>query len=644
MKLKIGKQFRSFTINKSAIDKEKRTVQLSFSSEQPVERWWGIEILDHEKKSVNLRRLKRGGALLIDHTMSNQVGVIEEVLIDEADRVGRANVRFGRSAKAEEIFQDVIDEIRTNVSVGYQVNEAVLEHEVKDGLSTYRIMDWEPYEISLVACPADISVGIGRSEDEVGIREIEVKIPIKKEEGRGEGQTVRIVVPKEEERKMEKCPKCSAEMKDGKCAVCEEKARAAAALLPTPSALELEKDRRRGIENLCKINRIPDNIRDAWISQGLSMTDVSDQLLLVLEERGRVNPQSASKIGLTGKETEKFSLVRAIVACVDNDWRNAPFELECSKEVAKRLNRVAEQTKFYVPFEVLQREVEVPIHRDGRRDLSVGYGGGAYLVDTTNVGFIEMLRNRSVAMRMGARRLTGLQGNVTIPRQTGAATAYWLTSETNEITETQQTIIQVIMTPKTVGAYTEISRQLLLQSTPGAEGIVSDDLAQVVAIAADYAAIAGPGTSGSPLGIIYTPLVGTQSGTTLSYGGLLTMQADLASNNITPIRGGFVGTAATAAIMMAEMKVTNTFSPCWEGNMWDGSMCGFPAMSSAQTPTAGLLFGDWQELVIGEWGVLEVEVNPYANFKAGIIGIRAIYSMDCAVRRPLAFVWSATVT
>jgi HK97 family phage major capsid protein len=219
-----------------------------------------------------------------------------------------------------------------------------------------------------------------------------------------------------------------------------------------------------------------------------------------------------------------------------------------------------------------------------------------------------------------------------------------LTTEVSEIDESTQTIVQVVMTPKTVGAYTEISRQLLLQSTPGAEGIVSDDLAQVVAIAADYAALNGNGLAGQPLGVVYTPLVGTQSGTTLSYAGVLGMQSDLAVANITPIRGGFVGTPATAAIMMAEMKVSNTFSPCWEGNMWDGQMVGFPAMSSNQILTAGLIFGDWQELVIGEWGVLEVEVNPYANFKAGIIGVRAMYSMDVAVRRPLAFSWSVTVT
>jgi len=245
---------------------------------------------------------------------------------------------------------------------------------------------------------------------------------------------------------------------------------------------------------------------------------------------------------------------------------------------------------------------------------------------------------------MGARRLTGLQGNVTIPKHSGAATAYWLTSETTEIDESQQTILQVVMTPKTVGAYTEISRQLLLQSTPGAEGIVSDDLAQVVALAADYAALAGTGLAGAPLGIIYTPLVGTQSGTTLAYSGVLGMLTDLASANVTPVRPGFVGTPATAAIMMAEMKVANAWSPCWEGGLWDGTMIGYPAKCSNQIPTAGLLFGDWQELVIGEWGVLEVSIDPFANFKAGIIGVRAMYSMDVALRRPVAFCWSVTVT
>jgi HK97 family phage major capsid protein len=630
MKLKVGKQFRFFSINRTAIDKEKRTIELSFSSEAPVERWWGIEILDHNPKSANLRRLKRGGALLIDHDMRNQVGVIEEALIDGSDRMGRAKVRFGRSTKAEEIFQDVIDEIRSNVSVGYQVNEAVLEKEVKDGPSTYRITDWEPYEISLVSVPADITVGVGRSEDEIEAREIEVKLP-----------------PKKEERQMEKCAKCGAELKDGKCPACEALLKREADIAATrvieaqktPNALEMEKARIRGIDTLCKMNKLDERYREMWVTQGISLDKVAEDILKLLEERGKTNPQPESLIGLTGRETQRFSLTRAIRAAVDKDWTMAPFELECSRAVAQKLGKVNEPLKFFVPYEVQQRPVEF---RE-KRDVSVAASGGGYLVAVDNVGFIEMLRARSVAFRMGVRRLSGLVGNVTIPKQSGAATAYWLGSETTQITESQQTFVQVALTPKSCGAYTEISRQLLLQSSPGVEGLVTNDLATVVALGADTAILNGSGGA-QPQGIIGTSGIGSVSGTTMAAAGIIEFQTDVATGNVVPVSGGYVATPVVAGLLMTRGQLTYATSPLWNGGLWDGRMVGFPAMSSNQIPTGDLMFGDWNEVVVGEWGVLEVEVNPYANFQAGIIGVRAIYSLDCALRRAVAFSLATSVT
>lgn len=630
MKLKVGKQFRSFTIERSGIDKEKRTVELSFSSEAPVERWWGIEILDHGKNSVNLRRLKRGGALLIDHDMTKQVGVIEKVSIDGSDRVGRAIVRFGRSGPAEEIFQDVIDEIRSNVSVGYQIGEAVLEKEVKDGPSHYRITDWEPYEISLVSVPADITVGIGRSEDERDPREIEVIIPTKREE----------------KKTMEKCTKCGTELVGGKCLACEaamkkeEPARLEVRDLPkTPNAIEMEKIRIHGIETLCRMNKLDDRYRDMWIGQGISLDKVGDDILKILEERGKTNPQPATLLGLNHPETQQFSIIRAIRAAVDKDWSNAGFELECSRAISQKLGKVNEPYKFFVPYEVLQRPMDIR----SQRDISVAAGGGGYLVQTDNVGFIELLRNRSVAFRMGVRRLSGLVGNVTIPKQTGAATAYWLASETTQITESQQTFTQVALLPKSCGAYTEISRQLLLQSSPGAEGIVTNDLATIVAIGADLAVLNGSGGA-QPQGLLGTSGIGTWTGTAVTYALLIESQTDVATANVVPVSGGYVSTPAVAGILMAKSRFANTDTPLWQGNLWDGTVAGFTAMSSNQMPAGGCVFGDWSEIVVGEWGVLEVEVNPYANFQAGIIGVRAIYTLDCAVRRIVAFSWAASVT
>jgi HK97 family phage major capsid protein len=219
-----------------------------------------------------------------------------------------------------------------------------------------------------------------------------------------------------------------------------------------------------------------------------------------------------------------------------------------------------------------------------------------------------------------------------------------LANEAATITESQQTFVQLSLTPKSVGAYTEISRQLLLQSSPGAEGIVSNDLSRVVALAADLAVINGSGASGQPTGIINTAGIGSVTGTTLGYPGILEFQTDVAGSNVTPASGGYVTTPAVAALMMQRVKFTNTASPLWEGNVWDGSMSGFNAMSSNQMPAANMLFGDWAEVVVGEWGVLEIEVNPYANFQAGIVGVRAIYSLDVAVQRPFAFALATTIT
>jgi len=128
-----------------AVSDENRTVELSFSSEAPVSRWWGSEILDHGKKSVRLGRLTDGVALLMDHNTRDQVGVVEKAWVD--GKVCRAVVRFGRSERAEEIFLDVKDGIRKLVSVGYNIFEMVLEKSDKQGGETYRITDWEPFDI-----------------------------------------------------------------------------------------------------------------------------------------------------------------------------------------------------------------------------------------------------------------------------------------------------------------------------------------------------------------------------------------------------------------------------------------------------------------------------------------------------------------
>lgn len=149
------------------INKEKRTIDLSFSSELPVERWWGMEILDHSAGSCDLSRLQNSAPLLMDHDQRMQIGVVEKAGV--SDKRGQATVRFSQSPKAQEIFQDVLDGIRGKVSVGYSINKLVMEtmdgdpEADDDSEATYRATSWTPYEVSLVSIPADDTVGVGRS-------------------------------------------------------------------------------------------------------------------------------------------------------------------------------------------------------------------------------------------------------------------------------------------------------------------------------------------------------------------------------------------------------------------------------------------------------------------------------------------------
>ncbi len=589
------------------------TLQFALSSEQPVERYFGTEILSHDQGAVRMDRINRGAMpLLFNHNWDDPIGMVDGGQLLDGRLI--VDAHLFDTARAQEVAAMLAGGLR-NVSVGYRI----LDGEEDRKSNEVRVTDWEPYEASIVTIPADPTVGIGRGGD----TEFEVSF-----------------------RSINPAPNAdrSVAMTEQVNASAGASAGSQGQPAPQHSSLDLEQQRVRTIDSICKANGIDNNVRNLWVTGGTPIDKVGDELLAILKARGESNPQSVSKLGLTEAETKKFSLARAILAVRDDNWSKAGFEAECSREIAQRLGKVPDPKRFYVPLEV-QHDQRIARNDLNKRDLTVASAGaGGYLVETQNVGFIELLRNRSVAMRLGAMSLPGLVGNVTIPRQSAAGTAYWLASESTSITESQQTFVQVSLSPKTVGAYTEISRQLLLQSSPAAESIVNRDLSAIVALAVDQAAINGSGASGQPTGIINTAGIGSVTGTSIAYAGILEFQTDVASNNVQPVRGGYATTAAVAALLMQRVKFSSTASPLWEGNVWDGNVAGFPAMSSAQIPSANILFGDWNECVIGEWGVLEVEVNPYANFQAGIIGVRALYSVDVAVRRPFAFSLATSVT
>jgi HK97 family phage prohead protease len=169
---------RSFDLSRSSINEDARTVDVVFSTEtDKVERWFGVEILDHSPKAVRMERLNNAAPLLLDHSSRDQIGVIESASI--AGKTGTATVRFSKSARGEEMFQDVKDGIRSKVSVGYRVHDLKMERsDKKTGKDTYRVTDWEPFEISLVSIPADDSAGVREGASIFGQRAAELSTSI----------------------------------------------------------------------------------------------------------------------------------------------------------------------------------------------------------------------------------------------------------------------------------------------------------------------------------------------------------------------------------------------------------------------------------------------------------------------------------
>lgn len=578
-------------------------VTFSASSEAPVERFFGTEILRHDNKAIRMQRLQGGAApLLFNHNWDDPVGMLTGGRVKDGRLI--VDAKFFDTDRAHEV-KAMLDGGLRNVSIGYEIHEVV--EDKKRG--TYEATDWTLLEASIVTIPADPSVGIGRSAEDQAVKPVRIT-------------------------RMETTPANPATTKEAIMAeVIDAPAGENAETRMTPDQIEAQ--RKEAIGNLCRANKIDERIERQWIESGADFKEVSDGILAVLKKRSEQNPQSVAKLDMSATEVRRYSLMRAIRASKTNDWKHAGLELEAHKAIAQKTGRMPEmQNGFFIPFDVQQRDMTV-----------AGVSGSNYLVATDNLAssFIELLRNRSVAMQMGATRLSGLVGNVTIPRQTASGTAYWLASEATDITESQPTLGQLSLSAKNVAALTEISEQMMRQSSPDAEQLVMSDLAKVVALAVDVAIIRGSGSSGQPQGIVGTSGVGSVTGTSIDYAKVLEFQTDVAANNALVAGCGYVTTPAVAALLAQRMKVSNDYSPLWTGNLLDGDVTGFRAMSSNQMSTATMLFGDWSQVILGEWGVLEIATHA-TDFAKGLTGIRAWYTCDVGVRVPGAFSYASSIT
>jgi HK97 family phage major capsid protein/HK97 family phage prohead protease len=560
---------------------EDRTYEFPFSSEYPVARYFGNEILSHEGKAADLSRLNDGAPLLFNHNPDKVIGVVERAYIDGSKRRGYARVRFSRNPFAQEILSDVKDGVLRNVSFGYSIDKME-----ERGSGDYVATAWSPYEISVVSVPADPGVGIGRSlEDDTAASAAPTPDPIPSMEN----TTPDLAVVRAE-------------------------------------AAEAERARISDITSLCSKHGMEDLGRQ-MVESGRSIDEARAAVLDKLNIPQETVTMQAADIGLSEKESRSFSFLRAINYLsnpTDRAAREAAaFEIEASEAAAAKLGR--QSRGITIPQDVL------------RRDLNVGTasaGGNLVATDLDAGSFIDLLRNASALDQAGATVLTGLTGNVAIPRQSGAATAYWV-AESGSPTESQQTVDQVSLVPRTVAAYTDFSRRLMIQSSIDVENMVRSDLASVIALKIDAAGLYGTGSNSEPLGLKNTTGIGTEdfAADAPTFTEVVNLESDVATAN------ALLGTPVYLmnATMRGYLKTTKKDAGSGIFIMENGEVNGYRGVLSNQVAAGDLWFGNFADLIIGYFSGLDLMVDPYTHSTSGTVRVVAMQDCDIAIRHPESF-------
>jgi len=370
------------------------------------------------------------------------------------------------------------------------------------------------------------------------------------------------------------------------------------------------------------------------------------------EENGRLTDsagrlvQPDTNLDLSERERKGYSLFRAIRAMADqktgknNAWAQAGFELEASQEIAKRLGK--DPKGFFVPFDI-QTE---------RRDQTVGTataGGNLVATDLLTGSLIELLSNRMVVQQAGARMLTGLVGNVAIPRQTSGASAYWV-AESGSPTESQAAFDQISLTPKTLGAFVDISRRLLLQTSLDAEQFVRNDIAATIAREADRVGLHGSGSGNEPRGVQnvvgINAVVGGTNGAAPTWPHIVKLETEIAADNADLGALAYI----TNTKVRGKLKETEKFAGGGREIWQDGAtpLNGYAAYVSNQVLSnltkgsssgvcSAIFFANWADLIYGNWGVMDVLVDPYTGGTSGTLRVISLVDMDVIVRHPESF-------
>lgn len=350
--------------------------------------------------------------------------------------------------------------------------------------------------------------------------------------------------------------------------------------------------------------------------------------------------------------TAEVRLSDVVAATLGEQTHGAGMAREASAELARQRGR--NPNGLFVSLRSLGRTLE-------RRALTSGAQGtpptGAALIQTVvrEDMTVDPLRAATVLAPLGATYLTGLRGNLSIPRVATGTSVGWF-AENAPIPDTDMVADSVSLAVKHVGAISEYSRNMLLNATPDIDTLLRNDLMRALAVEIDRAALAGSGDGIQPRGIVNTPGVTKVAfGNGLAWPNVLALPAALDNANVSMGRPGFVGNGLIRSKAMGTLQNTGVggFIMAEPGNL-----AGYPYAatnlipvtpattgSGAKPALSTLVFGSWENLLVGVWDALDLTSNPYSDtaYRKGSVQVRIIADVDVAVRHPEAFAFASDV-
>jgi HK97 family phage major capsid protein len=604
-------------------------IEFSYSSEFAADRWFGKEILDHDAKSVRMERANAGAIpMCFNHDPDKHVGAIVRMWIGD-DRRGHVRAKFAENAFAQEKKRDMLNGTLRNVSFLYRMYDLILEKD-KDGEDPeYRCLDWEPFEIGPVTIPVDYNVGQGRSagadeerNNEIlalfeGMTDAEIRAAIKSARAAPDTTTAQPATTKENDVKDTPAP-----------------AGATADEVRNQVTTEV----RDSIEKLIAIaddNGFPDLGREAikgkWDEKRL-LAEVNKRLR---EGHKPVVTAPDTNAGLNEEEKRSYSLFAAIRSKFLKEG-DGGLAREIHNDLAKRLGKPDwnDSKGILVP-----REIQNLIAGARTQSTSEISTGGA-LVKKEYGTMEDMLRHETLIGQLGVGIMGGLEGDFEKFRKTQNSTVYWL-NENEGPTKSTMNYGLLKANPHTLGAKLHFTRRQLMQSSIDVEQDGYKDMADGISIEVDRVFFLGNGVD-EPLGILNLNGTSSVSAATIVRANLLDHEKNVRTNKVPQQQQRqFVVSTNVKRFLRALAEDAGSGKFAWADN---NTVIGYKAWDHTNLGDGYAIFGAFMYSQLLNWGVMEIDRDPYTDHGAGGVYLRALMDMDTLHNQAAAYSIQSSIT